>query len=31
MNAIIKFPSMEAALGMYNDPGYQEIRKIRIN
>lgn len=31
MNAIIKFPSMEAALGMYNDPEYQEIRKIRIN
>jgi uncharacterized protein (DUF1330 family) len=31
MNAIIKFPSMEAALGMYNDPEYQEIRKIRIS
>jgi uncharacterized protein (DUF1330 family) len=31
MNAIVKFPSMEAALGMYNDPEYQEIRKIRIN
>jgi uncharacterized protein (DUF1330 family) len=31
MNAIIKFPSKEAALGMYNDPEYQEIKKIRIN
>ena len=32
MNAIIKFPSMEAAFGMYNDPEYQgEIKPIRIN
>jgi len=31
MNAIIKFPSMEAALGMYNDPEYQEIKKFRLN
>jgi uncharacterized protein (DUF1330 family) len=32
MNAIIKFPSMEAALGCYNDPEYQEkIKPIRIN
>ena len=31
MNAIVKFPSKEAALGMYNDPEYQEIKKIRIN
>jgi len=32
MNAIVKFPSMEAALGFYNDPEYQEkIRPIRIN
>ncbi|HEV8284984.1 MAG TPA: DUF1330 domain-containing protein [Chitinophagaceae bacterium] len=32
MNAIIKFPSMEAALNCYNDPEYQEkIKKIRIN
>ena len=31
MNAITKFPSAEAALGMYNDPEYQEIKKIRIN
>ncbi len=31
MNAIIRFPSREAALSCYNDPEYQEIRKIRIN
>lgn len=31
MNAIITFPSEEAALGCYNDPEYQEVRKIRIN
>jgi uncharacterized protein (DUF1330 family) len=32
MNAIVKFPSMEAALGFYNDPEYQEkIRPIRLN
>ena len=31
MNAIIQFPSMEAAMGMYNDPEYQEqIRPIRL-
>src|SRR4051812_6361620 len=31
MNAIIRFPSMEAATGMYNDPEYQEhIRPIRL-
>ena len=31
MNAIIKFPSMEAARSMYNDPEYQEhIRPIRL-
>ena len=29
MNAIIKFPSKEAALGLYNDPGYQEAKRIR--
>jgi uncharacterized protein (DUF1330 family) len=29
MNAIIEFPSEEAVLGMYNDPAYQEIKKIR--
>src|SRR5205085_11509118 len=31
MNAIIKFPSMDAAMGMYNDAEYQEqIRPIRL-
>jgi uncharacterized protein (DUF1330 family) len=29
MNAIIKFPSMEAALQCYNDPEYVEIKEIR--
>jgi len=29
MNAIIKFPSREAALGLYNDPAYQEAKRIR--
>ena len=29
MNAIIKFPSREAALGLYNDPDYQEGKRIR--
>jgi uncharacterized protein (DUF1330 family) len=29
MNAIIKFPSREAALGLYNDPEYQEAKRIR--
>jgi uncharacterized protein (DUF1330 family) len=29
MNAIIKFPSEEAALQCYNDPEYQEAKKIR--
>jgi uncharacterized protein (DUF1330 family) len=31
MNAIIKFPSEEAALKCYNDPEYQPIKQIRIN
>ena len=32
MNAIVKFPSLEDALGFYNDPEYQEkIKPIRIN
>lgn len=32
MNAIIKFPSMESALAMYNDPEYQQkIKPIRLN
>ena len=29
MNAIIRFPSKEAALGLYNDAGYQEAKRIR--
>lgn len=29
MNAIISFPSKEAALGLYNDPDYQEAKRIR--
>ena len=31
MNAIIRFPSKEAALGLYNDPAYQEAKRIRQN
>jgi uncharacterized protein (DUF1330 family) len=31
MNAIVQFPSQEAALNCYNDPEYREVRKIRIN
>lgn|SRR5689334_6599787 len=29
MNAIIRFPSKDAALGLYNDPAYQEAKRIR--
>lgn len=29
MNAIIRFPSREAALGLYNDPEYQEAKRVR--
>jgi uncharacterized protein (DUF1330 family) len=29
MTAIIRFPSKEAALGLYNDPDYQEAKLIR--
>jgi uncharacterized protein (DUF1330 family) len=29
MNAIIRFPSREAALALYNDPDYQEAKRIR--
>ena len=29
MNAIIKFPSKAAALGLYDDPDYQEAKRIR--
>jgi uncharacterized protein (DUF1330 family) len=31
MNAIIRFPSKEAAFGLYNDPAYQEAKRIRQN
>lgn len=27
--AIIRFPSKEAALGLYDDPAYQEAKRIR--
>jgi uncharacterized protein (DUF1330 family) len=30
MNAIVKFPSEDAAMGCYNDPEYQEVKKIRL-
>jgi uncharacterized protein (DUF1330 family) len=29
MNAIIRFPSKEAVLALYNDPDYQEAKRIR--
>jgi uncharacterized protein (DUF1330 family) len=29
MNAIIRFPSKEAAVGLYNDPAYQEAKRVR--
>lgn len=29
MNAVIRFPSKEHALGLYNDPDYQEAKRIR--
>jgi len=29
MNAIIRFPTKEAALALYNDPDYQEAKRIR--
>ena len=31
MNAIVRFPSEEAALDCYNDLEYQQVKKIRIN
>ena len=31
MNAIIEFPSEEAVLAMYNDPEYEQIKKLRQN
>jgi uncharacterized protein (DUF1330 family) len=29
MNAIIRFPTKKAALDLYNDPDYQEAKRIR--
>ena len=29
LHAIIRFPSREAALGLYNDPAYQDAKRIR--
>jgi len=29
MNAIVRFPSKDAVLGFYNDPAYQEAKRIR--
>jgi uncharacterized protein (DUF1330 family) len=29
MNAVIRFPSKEAALGLYNDAAYQEAKRVR--
>ena len=29
MNAIIRFPSKDAAMSLYNDPDYQEAKRIR--
>ena len=29
MNAIIRFPTKEDALALYNDPDYQEAKRIR--
>jgi len=29
MNAIIRFPSREAALGLHHDPAYQEAKRLR--
>jgi uncharacterized protein (DUF1330 family) len=29
MNAVIRFPSKEAALGLYNDPAYQDAKQVR--
>jgi uncharacterized protein (DUF1330 family) len=29
MNAVIRFPSKEAALGLYNDPAYQDAKRVR--
>lgn len=31
MNAIVQFPSEEAALGMYYDPEYMYLKKLRTD
>ena len=30
MNALIEFPSFEAALSLYNDPVYQPLKRLRL-
>lgn len=31
MNAVVKFPSWEAALACYHDPEYERLKNIRLN
>ena len=30
MNAVVRFPSKEAALNCYHDPEYQKVKQIRL-
>jgi uncharacterized protein (DUF1330 family) len=30
VNVVLRFPSEEAAMAMYNDPAYQPVKKVRI-